>query len=32
LALQFVDHRDPDAIEHSVRELVGQRVFGLALG
>jgi hypothetical protein len=32
LALQFVDHRDPDVIEHSVRELVGQRVFGLALG
>lgn len=32
LAQQFVDHRDPDAIEHSVRELVVQRVFGLALG
>jgi len=32
LALQFVDHRDPEAIEHSVRELVAQRVFGLTLG
>jgi hypothetical protein len=32
LAEQFVDHRDPDLIEHSVRELIGQRVFGLALG
>ena len=32
LAEQFVDHRDPEAIEHSVRELVAQRVFGLALG
>jgi len=32
LAEQFTDHRDPDVIEHSVRELVGQRVFGLALG
>jgi hypothetical protein len=32
LAEQFIDHRDPDAIEHSVRELVAQRVFGLALG
>jgi hypothetical protein len=28
----FVDARDPDLIEHSVRTLVGQRVFGLALG
>jgi len=32
LAEQFVDHRDPEAIEHSVRELVAQRVYGLALG
>ncbi|MEA3275374.1 MAG: IS1380 family transposase [Pseudomonadota bacterium] len=32
LAEQFVDHRDPEAIEHSVRDLVAQRVFGLALG
>jgi Transposase DDE domain group 1 len=28
----FRDHRDPDLIEHSVRTLVGQRVFGIALG
>jgi hypothetical protein len=28
----FRDHRDPDRIEHTVRELVGQRVYGLALG
>jgi len=28
----FVDHRDPALIEHEVRTLVGQRVFGLALG
>jgi hypothetical protein len=32
LADQFVDYRDPEAIEHSVRELVAQRVFALALG
>lgn len=32
LAGCFVDHRDPDAIEHTVRELVAQRVYGLALG
>jgi hypothetical protein len=32
LAEQFVDYRDPDAVEHSVRDLVAQRVFGLALG
>ncbi|WP_373506731.1 IS1380 family transposase [Thiocapsa sp.] len=32
LAEQFVDHRDPELIEHSVRELIGQRVYGLALG
>ena len=32
LAEQFTDHRDPEAIEHSVRELVAQRVLGLALG
>jgi hypothetical protein len=40
-AAQFTDHRnpdamahsirDPDAIEHSIRDLVGQRVFRLAL-
>jgi hypothetical protein len=32
LAGCFVDRRDPDLIEHSVRTLIGQRVFGLALG
>ena len=28
----FVDHRDPQRIEHSVEELVSQRVVALALG
>ena len=28
----FVDHRDPDRIEHSVESLVKQRVMGIALG
>jgi hypothetical protein len=28
----FRDHRKPERIEHTVRELVGQRVYGLALG
>jgi len=28
----FTDHRDPDLIEHSVYELVAQRVYALALG
>ena len=28
----FVDQRDPSLIEHSVATLVGQRIFGLALG
>jgi hypothetical protein len=28
----FTDHRDPDRIEHSVHDLVAQRVYGLALG
>jgi hypothetical protein len=32
LAGCFADHRRPELIEHSVRTLVGQRVFGLALG
>jgi len=32
LGEQFTDHRDPEAIEHSVRELVAQGVVGLALG
>jgi Transposase DDE domain group 1 len=28
----FIDHRDPDKIEHSLEDLVAQRVYGLALG
>jgi hypothetical protein len=32
LASCFTDHRDADLIEHSVLELVRQRVYGLALG
>ena len=28
----FTDFRDPDLIEHTVQELVAQRVYGLALG
>ena len=28
----FIDRRDPELIEHSVETLVGQRVFGIALG
>ena len=28
----FTDHRNPDRIEHTVEELVGQRVYALALG
>jgi hypothetical protein len=32
LAEQFVDDRDPDAIEHTVLDLVSQRVLALALG
>ncbi len=28
----FVDHRDPDLVEHTVEQLIRQRVFGLALG
>ncbi len=32
LAGCFIDRRDADSIEHSVRTLVGQRVFGMALG
>src|SRR5215470_4211374 len=28
----FIDRRRPELIEHEVRTLVGQRVFGLALG
>jgi Transposase DDE domain group 1 len=32
LAACFVDRRDPRLIQHSVQELVAQRVYGLALG
>jgi hypothetical protein len=28
----LLDHRDPDRIEHTVEELISQRVYGLALG
>lgn len=28
----FTDHRDPDLIEHSVKQLIAQRVYALALG
>jgi hypothetical protein len=28
----FTDHRDPEQIEHTVQDLVSQRVYGLALG
>src|SRR5208337_2699520 len=28
----FRDHRKPERIEHTVKELVAQRVYGLALG
>jgi hypothetical protein len=28
----FTDHRDPDRIEHSVEEILSQRIYGLALG
>ena len=32
LAACFVDHRDPEKIEHTVDSLIKQRVFALALG
>src|SRR5215475_1103184 len=32
LAACFIDRRDPNLIRHSVRELVAQRVYALALG
>ena len=32
LAGCFIDHRDPELIEHSVESLVKQRVYGIALG
>ena len=28
----FTDHRDPDLIEHTVKELIAQRIYALALG
>ena len=28
----FTDHRNPDLVEHSLEELLAQRVYGLALG
>lgn len=28
----FIDHRDQERIEHTVQELISQRVYGLALG
>lgn len=32
LAACFTDHRRPDKVEHTVRELVAQRLYGLGLG
>lgn len=32
LADCFVDHRDPERLEHTVEELLRQRIFGLILG
>ena len=32
LAGCFIDERNPDLVEHAVRTLIGQRVFGMALG
>lgn len=32
LAACFLDGRDPERIEHSVEEMVAQRIYGLALG
>jgi hypothetical protein len=32
LAGCFIDERNPELIEHAVRTLIGQRVFGMALG
>ena len=32
LAGCFIDERDPHLIEHTVRTLIGQRVFGIAWG
>ena len=32
MAACFTDRRDPTLIEHTVETMIGQRVFGLALG
>src|SRR5204862_6918756 len=32
LAACFTDYRRPDAVEHTVEDLVAQRVYGLCLG
>lgn len=32
LAEQFIDHRNPEAIEHTVEDLIKQRVLAIALG
>jgi len=32
LAQCFLDGRDPDRVQHSVQEMISQRVYGLALG
>jgi hypothetical protein len=32
LAACFTDHRDPDAVEHTLPQLIAQRVYGIALG
>lgn len=32
LATCFTDYRNPDAVEHSVRELLAQRIYGICLG
>lgn len=32
MAACFIDHRNPNSVEHSVRSLVAQRIYGLALG
>jgi hypothetical protein len=32
LAAQFVDYRDPETIEHTVKDLISQRVLAIALG
>jgi hypothetical protein len=32
LAGCFTDYRNPNSIEHSVQDLIAQRIYGLALG